>query len=237
MKPRLLFSILLIVCALFGGYKAIDTGKIWFVYPSEEKYPLRGIDVSHHQGRIDWGKVPKAEVSFVYIKATEGAEFQDSSFRTNWKEARRSGFTTGAYHFFTLCKTGIEQAENFIRLVPKELDALPPVVDLEFTGNCKERPNVENVKKEIQEFLQRIDSHYERKTILYLTFEFIDRYLGEEFFDHAIWIRDIYKHPNTFSDISWVLWQYKNRGRIPGIEGYVDLNVMNGRLETLFSKN
>ncbi|AOP36327.1 lysozyme [Leptospira tipperaryensis] len=237
MNPKILLSVVFIVCLLFGGYKALDSGRIWFVYPSEQKYPLRGIDVSHHQGKIDWSRVPKSEISFVYIKSTEGAEFQDPSFQTNWKEARRAGFPVGAYHFFTLCRTGIEQAENFIRRVPKESDSLPPVLDLEFMGNCKERPKQQNVQKEIQDYLTRVDSYYGKKTILYLTFEFIDQYIGEEFFQHRIWIRDIYKHPNTFSDIPWVLWQYKNRGRIPGIEEYVDLNAVNGSLESLFSKN
>ncbi|PJZ52109.1 GH25 family lysozyme [Leptospira adleri] len=236
MKPKILL-ILSIVFVLLGVYEALDSGKIWFVYPSEKKYPLRGIDVSHHQGRIVWDEVPKREVSFVYIKATEGADFRDPSFFTNWKEAKEAGFPVGAYHFFTLCKTGIEQAENFIRWVPKESNSLPPVLDLEFTGNCKERPNLKNVKKEIQDYLERIDSYYGKKTILYSTFEFIDQYIGEESFEHPIWIRDIFKHPNTFSDISWILWQYKNRGRISGIEGYVDLNAVNGSLESLFSKN
>ncbi|MBM9498695.1 glycoside hydrolase family 25 protein [Leptospira sp. 201903071] len=237
MKLRISLAIVLIVILLFGGYKALDSGRIWFVYPSEQKYPIRGIDVSHHQGKIDWDRVPKSEISFVYIKATEGGDFRDPSFAINWKEARQAGFLVGAYHFFTLCKSGAEQAENFIKRVPKESDALPPVIDLEFTGNCKERPKLQDVQKEIREYLTRIDSYYGKKTILYLTFEFIDQYMGEEFFEHPIWIRDIFKHPNTFSDLSWVLWQYKNRGRILGIEGYVDLNVWNGSLEELFSKN
>ncbi|MBM9578145.1 glycoside hydrolase family 25 protein [Leptospira sp. 201903070] len=237
MKLKIPFTILWIVGLLFGAYKALDSGRIWFVYPSEQKYPIRGIDVSHHQGKIDWNLVPKSEVSFVYLKATEGAEFQDPFFRTNWKEARGAGFPVGAYHFFTLCKTGIEQAENFMKRVPKEPNSLPPVIDLEFTGNCKERSKLQNVQNEIRDFLDRVDFYYGKKTILYLTFEFIDQYLGEEFFGHPIWIRDIYKHPNTFSDIRWSLWQYKNRGRISGVEGYVDLNVWNGSLEELFSKN
>ncbi|EMY76634.1 glycosyl hydrolase family 25 [Leptospira weilii serovar Ranarum str. ICFT] len=235
MKRKILFILTSIVFLLlgFGLYRALDSGKIWFVTPSRETYPVRGIDVSNHQGKINWALVPKSEVFFVYIKATEGGEFQDKSFAFNWKEAKRRGFLVGAYHFFTLCKSGKEQAENFIRTVPANSNSLPPVIDLEFVGNCKERPPIENVSGEIRDFLNRVDLVYGKKTILYLTYEFIDRYVGTDFQDHPIWIRDIFKHPNTFSDQRWILWQYHNRGHIPGISGPVDLNVLNGSPEIL----
>lgn len=229
------FSLLFFLATGFGLYEALDRGWIWFVYPSRSAYPIRGIDVSNHQGKIDWEKVPQSEVSFVFIKASEGGDFKDKSFSYNWKQAKTNGFAVGAYHFFTLCKSGKEQAENFISTVPKETDSLPPVVDLEFVGNCKERPPMENVALEIRDFLNRVDSHYGKKTILYLTYEFIDRYIGEDFQDHPVWIRDIFKHPNTFSDQRWILWQYHSRARLPGISGPVDLNVLNGNLEVLNS--
>ncbi|EKR19417.1 glycosyl hydrolase family 25 domain protein [Leptospira interrogans serovar Pyrogenes str. 2006006960] len=70
----------------------MNSGKIWFVYPSTSQYPIRGIDVSNHQGKIDWTLVPKSEISFVYIKATEGRDFKDKSFHLNWKKAKANGF-------------------------------------------------------------------------------------------------------------------------------------------------
>ncbi|MGQ2816949.1 glycoside hydrolase family 25 protein [Leptospira interrogans] len=236
MKRKFLFFLLVIISFFLlgiGSYNALNSGKIWFVYPSTSQYPIRGIDVSNHQGKIDWTLVPKSEISFVYIKATEGRDFKDKSFHLNWKKAKANGFFVGAYHFFTLCKSGKEQAENFISTVPKEIDSLPPVVDLEFLGNCKERSSMKDVSNEIQEFLNRVDSHYGKKTILYLTYEFIDRYIGPNFQDHPIWIRDLFKHPNTFSNQRWILWQYKSRGNLPGISGPVDMNVLNGELKIL----
>ncbi|EQA53169.1 glycoside hydrolase family 25 protein [Leptospira kmetyi] len=238
MKSKKFFAFLFLLLLFLSGlglYEALDQGWIWFVSPSRSQYPIRGIDVSNHQGRIDWTNVPKSEVSFVFIKASEGGDFQDKSFTYNWKLAKANGFSVGAYHFFTLCKSGKEQAENFISTVPKEADSLPPVVDLEFVGNCKERPSIENVSQEIRDFLNRVDSYYGKKTILYLTYEFIDRYIGEDFQDHGVWIRDIFKHPNTFSDQRWIFWQYHSRARLPGISGPVDLNVWYGSPEDLNS--
>ncbi|TGM07055.1 lysozyme [Leptospira barantonii] len=238
MKSKKFFAILFLLLFFLSGlglYEALDRGWIWFVSPSRSQYPIRGIDVSNHQGKIDWANVPKSEVSFVFVKASEGGDFKDKSFFYNWKQAKANGFAVGAYHFFTLCKSGKEQAENFISTVPKESNSLPPVVDLEFIGNCKERPPIENVSQEIRDFLNRVDSHFGKKTILYLTYEFIDRYIGENFQDHPVWIRDIFKHPNAFSDQRWILWQYHSRARLPGISGPVDLNVWNGSLEDLNS--
>ncbi|TGK07409.1 lysozyme [Leptospira semungkisensis] len=231
-KKFVILTILLGIAA-FSLYRALDLGLVWFVYPSEDKYPIRGIDVSNHQGKIDWDLLPKKDISFVYIKSTEGGDFKDKSFLVNWNAARKEGFKVGAYHFFTLCKTGSEQAENFIQTVPKLADSLPPVVDLEFVGNCKDRPKIENVQNEISIFLERVDAYYNAKTILYLTNEFIEEYLEDNFFHHPVWIRNIFIHPNTFSSIEWIIWQYKSRARIKGINGPVDLNVLNGNLDDL----
>ncbi len=209
-------------------YSGLNQGIIWFVYPSEKEYPIRGIDVSNHQGNIDWSKIPKDQFRFVYIKATEGGDFKDKSFDINWKEANANGFRVGAYHFFTLCRSGKDQAQNFVSNVPKLRSALPPVADLEFVGNCKERPPIADVKKEIKEFLDILETYYGQKPILYLTYEFIDLYLSESFFEYPIWIRDIFKHPSLSSDRNWIIWQYNSRGRVKGIDGPVDLNVFKG---------
>ncbi|TGK96254.1 lysozyme [Leptospira brenneri] len=233
MNKKILIPIILFTLSAFALYKALNQGYIWFVYPSKEKYPIRGIDVSNHQGKINWSLVPKKEISFVYIKATEGGNFKDKSFLQNWNQAKKEGFKVGAYHFFTLCKPGIEQAENFIQTVPKEKESLPPVVDLEFVGNCKDRPNVENVQNEISIFLNIVDSHYKTKSVLYLTNEFIEKYLENQFFNHPIWIRNIFMHPNTFSSLEWVIWQYQSTARVPGIIGPVDMNVINGNIDNL----
>ena len=92
------------------GLTLYYAGAIRFNYPDEEHYPIRGLDVSHHQGLIDWARIPTERYRFVYIKATEGGDFWDKSFKQNWKQAMNAGLTVGAYHFFTLCRLGDEQA-------------------------------------------------------------------------------------------------------------------------------
>src|SRR5437016_13909496 len=88
-------------------------GRLGFNHPSLSRYPVRGIDVSHHQGPIDWDAVASDGVTFAYIKASEGGDYQDRRFKENWLGARHAGVLAGAYHFFTFCKDGAAQAENF----------------------------------------------------------------------------------------------------------------------------
>ena len=70
--------------------------------PARAKYPIRGIDVSHHQRDINWDAVKGAGISFSYIKATEGADFKDKRFQANWAEAdaamKTIGGTCGSCH-------------------------------------------------------------------------------------------------------------------------------------------
>ncbi len=68
--------------------------------PSLAKYPIRGIDVSHHQRDIDW-KVAKASgIHFTYIKATEGVDFKDPKFSENWTGSGRREFTPWCLSLF-----------------------------------------------------------------------------------------------------------------------------------------
>ena len=99
-----------------------------------------GVDVSNHQGDIDWQTLARSNVAFAYIKATEGGDFRDKRFQLNWEAAKRAGLARGAYHFFTQCRSGAEQAKNFIATVPREYGALPPVIDAEHMGPWASAP-------------------------------------------------------------------------------------------------
>src|SRR5438128_304537 len=81
-----------------AGY-AVLSSKAW--HPSDARYPEQGIDVSHHQGAIDWAVLPAQGVDFAYIKATEGGDHVDRLFARNWQAAADAGMKRGAYHFFT----------------------------------------------------------------------------------------------------------------------------------------
>jgi lysozyme len=207
------------------------TGWIRFNYPSLEEFPVRGIDISHHQGKISWEKLKAENISFVIIKATEGQDYKDPLFTENWNNSKQAGYQTGAYHFYRFCKDGKVQANNFIETVPNQPDNLPPTIDLEFGGNCNAEKTKEQITQEITEFLELLEFHYKKKPIIYVTREFYDSYLVGNFNSYPIWMRDIFRQPNFDDGREWFMWQFANRGHLEGIEGYVDLNVVKGKFE------
>eukprot|EP01030_Chromulinospumella_sphaerica_P019884 gene19884-19787_t len=118
---RLLLVLALVVLPLaaFAGWRGFRRWE-----PDPGRYPVRGIDVSHHQGTIDWTAVAADDVAFAYLKASEGGDHRDRTFAANWQAARAAGLKVGAYHFFTFCRPGADQARNFLAAVPAQRDSL-----------------------------------------------------------------------------------------------------------------
>lgn len=196
--------------------------------PNRRDYPVMGIDMSHHQGRVNWDKIKAAKVAFIYMKATEGGDYKDSMFVFNWALAKTLAFKRGAYHFFTFCRSGDEQARNFLETVKIEDGDLPPVLDLEFGGNCSKKIfTKEQLIEEMQEFLYVVEKSMCAKPILYTTNTFYKEYIKGRFPGYQIWIRDILTRPSLPDDRDWTFWQYKV-DTLHGVDGDVDLNVFNG---------
>lgn len=226
MKKILLIFIFVFIISVIALYFLFSNGILWFVYP-DKKYQIRGLDISHHQGNINWEKLSKYNFKFIYIKATEGDDFKDMKFKDYREEAKKTGLITGAYHYYSLRIKGKIQAKNFIQTVSKEENSLPPVIDLEFGGNSKYRPGKEEFIKELKDYIAEIETYYNKKPVLYVTYKFYNSYLTGEFSGYKIWIRDIFKHPKNL-DHEWIFWQYHSRAKIEGITGFVDLNIFKG---------
>ncbi len=229
MVKKIVFVLGTLSCAALVGGILFYNGIVAIHDPNRQQFPVRGIDISAHQRQIDWGEVAKQkEADFVVIKATEGGDFRDSRFSENWKNAKKVGLARGAYHFFTFCKPGKIQAQNFIATVPVESQTLPPIVDLEFSGNCQKHPSASALQEELTEYLQEIQKNYQQTPILYVTHEFYDAYLQNKFTNNPIWISNFYTTPTLSDQRSWTFWQYSERGKIAGVNGLIDRNVFNG---------
>lgn len=210
-----------------GGIIASAGAAFFFMNwePDRAEYPIRGIDVSHHLGDIDWKSVSGDDVAFVYMKASEGGDFKDSAFTRNWAGAGAAGLARGAYHYFNLCKPGREQASNFLSVLPDDPGMLAPALDLEFSENCDKRPPVEDVLREIAEFVSIVEQSVRKKVVFYAPEEFYLAYLKGQGLNRRLWTRSIWHSPAYAED--WVLWQYQDRGLVEGVSGSVDLNVLN----------
>lgn len=195
---------------------------------------VHGMDISHHQGRIDWAKVvfatsEKFPLTFVFFKATEGGDYADSTFVRNFEDAGRFGFIRGAYHFFNPNTDPIKQADFFISNVKLQSGDLPPVLDVEQVGNL----TTEELRKRVKLWLDRVEAHYHVKPILYASYKFKMRHLNTPIFDpYLYWIAHYYVDAVRFQGM-WRFWQHTDMARVEGIEKPVDLNVFNGTSEDL----
>ena len=198
-------------------------------YP--EGYEIHGIDISHHQGDIDWqtlkdeGMIDKFPIRFIMIKATEGATKVDENFIDNFYQAREFGFTRGAYHFYSVHSSAQAQAEFFIKNVKLESGDLPPVLDVE---HKPKNQTDEEFKQSIQLWLNMVEFHYGVKPIIYTYYKFKMKYLNDSVFDdYPYWIAHYYVEKVEYKG-AWKFWQHTDVGKLPGIKGNVDFNIYNG---------
>lgn len=218
-------SFVLLFIAIFGLilYLHINNGddNQRTVITSDE---YNGIDVSKYQGNIDWGKVAKdTKIQFVYIKATEGATKVDSKYNTYIKEARHEGIKVGSYHYFIGRKSAKEQFDNFNKYVSRNKQDLIPMVDVEEAGN--RLISKDDLQKNLNEFMQLVKEEYGKYPLLYSQYGFYKEKLSPEFDTYFLFIARYGKNPPTLeSSGKHNIWQYTEKGKIDGINGFVDLD-------------
>ena len=193
-------------------------------------YEIRGIDISHYQGKINWEKLSNAQIEhspirFVMIKATEGSTQIDDCFQDNFKNARDYGFIRGAYHFWSNKSSARDQARFFLKKVHLKDGDLPPVLDVE---NKPDDMSVEDFQREILTWMHIVEDKYHVKPILYTYYKFKNQYLNTPVFDdYPYWIAHYYVDEIEYEG-DWKFWQHTDAGRLPGIRGTVDFNLYNG---------
>lgn len=159
-----------ITCIVFKyGNEAISIMSQYLSNTGETEYgteqnnvegEYQGIDVSNHQGEISWEKVAlNKNIQFVYVKATEGATYQDKRYDENVTGAKANGILVGSYHYLRNTSLIREQFSNFRNVAKKENQDLIPMVDVE-----------EKVEKDsILLFCDLVKEHYGRHPIIYGT--------------------------------------------------------------------
>ena len=215
-------------------------------YTSERIY---GIDISRHQhdiGRkhygINWhqlritslGSKHNTEgltypVSFVYIKSTEGTSIRNRYFLKDYMDAHKQGIHVGAYHFFSLKTSAIDQANFFLNHTLIRESDFPPVLDVEPSdAQINQIGGGEELLKRVRQWLQQVERRTGKRPILYISQMFVNKYLANA--DdikqkYNVWIA---RYGEYKPDVKLVYWQLTPDGRVNGITGPVDINVFNG---------
>jgi len=230
----LIFIVVLILALFFFPKK---TSEFSFEYSDvanidlPKNYPIHGIDLSHHNGKISWEQLKetylfdKIALRFVYVKATEGRSLKDSYFKKNWIDAKRHGFSRGAYHFYITTRDPIEQAKNFCKIVHLEKGDMPPVCDFEEQlGVPKSK-----IQKDIISFLNYLADKYHIDPIIYTNSQLYKRIFQESdlFQKYHFWIAK-YENQDILTHKKLLFWQHNKLGKIPGTSKFVDYNVFLG---------
>lgn len=185
-----------------------------------------GIDVSHYQGKIDWNRVAReGGVSYVYIKATEGAEIVDDRHAFNLAAAHKAGLSVGSYHFYRPRVDVDAQFRNMTSVVIKSGQDLVPIIDIEDDRGVTEDRFIADLSR----FIHMVTRHYGRKPMLYTGQNFYNKHFQGLFQDYQ-WMIAKYKPdvPVLEDGRNYLMWQYTDKGRIPGINGNVDRSCLMG---------
>ena len=215
-----LIAVIIIAVRVFYIPKGISIDKM--------KYPITGIDVSRHSGIIDWDLIRAQNISFVYIKATEGEDYLDPNYVSNVYAAQKSNLLVGEYHFFRFNKPGKTQATNFLSHTGDFTGKLTPVLDIEEWGNMPIVKSVTEITKEINNFLVTVESATGSKMIIYTNINSYNRFIKGRFLENPIWICSFNKNRILPDKRKWLFWQHAHNGKLEGIDGCVDLNTFNG---------
>jgi lysozyme len=225
-----------IALALIGCVAAPPTGVVDEAQMVCAKGPtVKGIDVSHYDGAIDWGKVKAAGIGFAIMKATESTDFIDPEFAANWKYAQQNGVVRGGYHFLRPEVDGAMQADYFLATMGPSLPGdLPPTLDLEVTDNLSGAA----VAKSALAWLAEIEAKTGRVPIVYTSATFMSSIGNPSGFDKytlwvAHWTTQCPNLPPEWAD--WQFWQNADNGTVDGIAGKasVDTDEFNGTLASL----
>ena len=201
-------------------------------------FEVHGIDISHHQGQVDFGKVKNATVfghhfQFIFAKCTEGRTRVDHNYERNRREAHNNGFYFGAYHFFVPGRSAKDQADNFIRNSHLQKGDFVPALDVEKMGKLSKK----ELNRDILRWLQIVGEHYHCRPILYTYHDFHQKQLqNDSINDYPLW-KALYLNSASIPDKEWTFFQYTRHGHVAGIrdgqQDFVDLDVFVGSPEDL----
>lgn len=219
----------------------IGFSAFYFFYPKEPRPPLHqnygvsipagfksiGLDISHHQGKINWQKLLSAskqnnqQPAFIYLKATEGISHVDSQWKKNRKECLRLSIKHGAYHFFRPQKLPIPQAEHFLKHYQPKVGDLPPVLDVEREG-LSDADLILNITK----WLEYVEEQTGMRPIIYTSYNFYKTKFHAKFPNHKFWIAAYSRKPKGIMDNPQIIhWQFTETAQLPGHHVLVDMNV------------
>lgn len=189
-----------------------------------------GIDVSQHQGKIDWAQVRASGVEFAIIRVgyrgqTAGGIYEDRYFKTNMKGAIANGIKVGVYFYSTAINEteALEEAAWVVKKIAPYSVTYPVVYDFE-DFNSKRCANVDGAQatKNALSYLNYVKANgYE--PMMYANKNDITKRMSRGSFGCKFWLAHYTEQTDYTGNVN--MWQYTSQGSVPGISGGVDMNI------------
>ncbi len=188
---------------------------------------IHGLDMSHYQGDVFWETLGNnSHMNYVYFKATEGQELQDYTYKRNIDLAHRYGLKVGSYHFYHANVPQVLQLHNFMAQCRPGDQDLIPMIDIE------KKPSHMSTQvfcDSLLKFLQLVEEAYHQKPLLYTGTNFYNHFLQGRVDDYKLMIAQYSdREPQLADDRDYIIWQYTGKGRINGVNTYVDKSRIMG---------
>lgn len=201
-RLRLLGAGLLI--ALIGGGWAWWDLHHWV--PPRAAFPMQGVEIGADDGAVDWAALKAIGADFAYLDASASAFARDGAFVKNLEDARAARLQVGAVHRYDPCQPAEKQAGNFVTVVPRDGKMLPPAIDLDMLADdCPVKVSDAAVQSELTTFINQIETHTGKPSILKVSRAFQQRYGVAAAIDRNLWlVRDRFQP--DYAGRPWMLW-------------------------------
>ena len=189
-----------------------------------------GIDISRHNGKIDWNAVKSSGVDYVIIRcgyrgSSSGALITDQNFQSNIKGATAAGLKVGIYVFSQAINEveAVKEASLAVSLAKGYKLTYPIFIDTESSGGRADKIDVATRTAVVNAFCQTVQSAGYQAGIYASKSWFETKLSMGSIGNYRIWLAQYAAAP-TYSG-RYDMWQYSSKGTISGINGKVDLNL------------
>jgi lysozyme len=196
-----------------------------------------GIDVSYHQGAIDWSRVAGAGKAFAFVRASAGTLTADSAYAANHAGARDAGLAVGSYHFAnpdSAANDALNEARWFVQQATIESGDVVPVLDFEVSNGL----SAAALTTWAQTWLAEVESATGVRPLIYTNPNFWSTSMANsDWFarnGYRLWVAHWTSaaQPSVpaggWAGNGWTFWQHSSTGTVPGVSGAVDLDRFNG---------
>ena len=210
--------LIVLTCALCPFLANAQEG--YYIQCEDTCNHIHGIDISHYQGQVFWEVIGEnSKMAYVYIKASEGGDRIDPRYERNIQLAHQYGLKVGSYHFFRPKTNLTKQLENFMTQCRPGDQDLIPMIDVETKSGLA----TPEFRDSLIKFITLVEEAYKQKPLIYTFTNFYNAHMQGAIDGYPLMIAQYNAiEPELKDGRDITMWQYTGKGRINGINGFVD---------------